>query len=564
VINKEVKPDQSQKETNIDDRYWSVDQAALGLVLSQAGKLKYKYRPIDRFDQGVDGELQIEQVDNANALGALIGVQIKGRSDCRINKDNTVSITVEEKNLLYWKRFGRPVILIVCLNPLSATSPQLYWSRVDNVSTRTIRVSLDQKFDESTRPIFLQMISEYYSFNMSHTPISLNVPLKNISEVLAGFVSTVGEVIEPVEKKLIEADTYMSQGNYKESAQLYEALSTIFDNVFLFWYNWTGCLIEQRRFNDTLGVAYKIFNKWPEKWEAHFLLGSCLGLVGKLEEARESLEKALKLMPTESIIWSNLGLTCYWQEDYEAAYVALLLASSYDKNNYIARFNLALCLTLMERYEEALYFYDESIKVNTILYDGYNNKGMLLKCLGRIWEALDTFDLAIEVVPSNPLAFRNSAFLLKDLGYNERAIQRYHMAEERGQGNMELYSSLGLLYCREGNWDAARFYFHKYYDHLKNNTNCDCVNKKHIFFDWGYEVMYIVEVDFSEDKVNVVSVECHPEYAVFNIPEMRFLLAYAHVLNIPFLIDDPHKAFKPDLNRDRNMLGLHRMNIDQN
>jgi tetratricopeptide (TPR) repeat protein len=151
-------------------------------------------------------------------------------------------------------------------------------------------------------------------------------------------------------------------------------------------------------------------------------------------------------------------------------------------------------------------------------------------------EALDAFDAAMEVDPTSALAFHNSAFLLKNLGYNERAIQLYHMAEERGMVDKEVYSSLALLYCRVGNWDKARLYWRRFYICLVNDEKQNLSNRSFVLFDLGYEVVGTVEIDFTGERANILSVNFRTENTFFDIPTMRFLLKYAHILNIPFLI----------------------------
>lgn len=128
----------------MNDHNRLVEQSGVYHVGSLAARLGYLFRQIKEHDKGVDAEIELTQ--SIGVESPIIGVQIKARSDFRKNVDNTVSITVSEQNLRYWKSFGRPVVLIM----YSDKEADVYWTRVDNASSQTIKISLDQKLDEST------------------------------------------------------------------------------------------------------------------------------------------------------------------------------------------------------------------------------------------------------------------------------------------------------------------------------------------------------------------------------------------------------------------------------
>jgi hypothetical protein len=185
----------------MNDHNRLVEQSGVYHVGSLATQLGYLVRSIREHDKGVDAEIELTQ--SIDVESPIIGVQIKARSDFRKNVDNTVSITVSEQNLRYWKSFGRPVVLMI----YSDKEADVYWTRVDNASSRTIKISLDQKFDESTVHQFARIISQYYA------NIAWNMPTKSVSEILAELGSTVGEVLTPIEQKVRAVYTLMTKGN---------------------------------------------------------------------------------------------------------------------------------------------------------------------------------------------------------------------------------------------------------------------------------------------------------------------------------------------------------------
>jgi len=519
----------------MNDHNRLVEQTGVYHLGCLAARLGYLFRQIKEHDKGVDAEIELTQ--SIGVASPIIGVQIKARSDFRKNADNTISITVTEQNLRYWKSFGRPVVLMA----YSDKETDVYWTRVDNASSRTIRISLDQKFDESTMHQFARIISQY------HANVAWNMPTKNASEILAELGSTVGEVLTPIEQKVRAVDTLMTKGRYKDAAPTCEALATIYEDAPSIWYNWVVCLLESGERDRALDVANEVLKKLPERWESYHLVGTCLGSLDRYEEAENLLLKALELAPLSPEVWNNLGLLHYWQGRNKEAYEEFYLAAAYEPDDKCSRFNLALCSTALGNYEEALHYYDACININPNFYDALNNKGRLLRYLWRIGEALDSYDSAIEIDSRNPAALCNSAYLLKDLGYNERAIQRYHMALEELPDNDSLHFNLGVLCCRTGNWKSAAYHFDKAYNLLKSDLPRKEFEGLVGIIDIGYEVAYFIRVEFTKHSVRIFSVDPEPKCALFNaVPSMRELLNQAHTINRPLPPEDPRKAFAPN------------------
>lgn len=512
-----------------------VEQTGVYYVGHLAGQLGYLFRQVKEHDKGVDAEIELTQ--SPGAVSPIIGVQIKARSDFRKTADNEISITVTENNIQYWKSFGRPVVLMA----YSDSEPGVvFWTRVDNASSRTIRIRTVQKFDESTLPQFIRIISQYYA------DLSRTLPMECVSDILMEMGLQVGDVLLPVEKKLERAHKLVDERKFDEASSIYEALANIFEDVVSIWYNWGICLLESGEGEWALNIANEALDKSPEEWRLHHLLGACLASLERYQEAEESLITALKMAPFSPEAWNNLGLLHYWQGRNEEAFGEFCLAASYNPEDGFALFNLALCSTALEDYEKALGYYDACIRVCPNLYDAFNNKGLLFRHLWRIWGALDCYDKAIEIDPQNPAALCNSAYLLKDLGYNERAIQRYHMALELRPNDGRIHFDLGLLYCRKGDLQTAEYHFCNARDYLKLDMQQEMSEGHTGIVDIGYEVAYLVRIGLAKHSATVLSVDPAPQIALFNsVPGMRELLRHAHAINKSLSPEDPRETFSP-------------------
>lgn len=515
-----------------------VEQKGVYYVGYLAGELGYLFRQIKEHDKGVDAE--IELIKEIGLQSPILGVQVKARSKFRITTDNEISVTVTEQNLTYWKSFGRPVILAA----YSDDRHEVYWTRVDNASSRTIRISLEQKFDTSTLQAFPRIISQYYA------NFSKNIEIKTVSEILTEFGSTIGEVLSPIEQKLEKAETLLSHGKFKEAATIYRALVTIYEDAPLIWHNLGICLLSLNEYKQAYDIAIKLFEKYPDNLEACNLLGSSLAGVEQYEQAEKILLTALKKKPfsvASSMLWNSLGLLHYWQGRNAEAIEEFSVAATYDPNDHNVFFNLALCSIATSEYTKALEYFDKCIANNPHNSEGLLSKGLLLSYLWRLWEALDYYDRAIQLNPRDYRALYNSADLLKDLGKDERAIQRFHMALDEIPESSLLHYNLGLLYCRKKDRPQAAYHFYKS-NKIQENT---------FLFDFGYEVAYFVIAERTGNSICVKEIQSIPQFALFygdNNP-MRKYLKKAHSINQPILPKDPRQRFAPD-NRNNKLMTM--------
>jgi tetratricopeptide (TPR) repeat protein len=501
---------------------------AVGL---QSHKLQYLFRQIKEHDKGIDAEIEITQPIHVKS--SIIGIQVKARSQFKLTAKNTIVITVTEENLEYWRNYGRPVILI-------AYSPndRLVWTRVDNASSKHIKIRLDQEFDESSLKNFTDIIHQYYM------DLTRSIPLEKVSDVLIDINETVGSILEKNEAKIREANSLLIHRKYQDAARIYEALTILYEEATTISYNLGICLFGLHQFSRTLDIAKKIIEKKPDKWQAYNLASGCLVATNRYKEGEEFLSKGLKYWPKSSELWNMLGLLRYWQENNREAEEAFIKAILYEPNNSAYHFHKALCLTALKRYKDALDSYNTCIELNPNAYDAYNNKGLLLKYLFRFEEALEYFDRAIQIQPENPWAIGNSALLLKDFGYNERAIQRCQKAFELS-ANYRLCIDLASLYCRIGQYTTAAYYFDCVYLNLYQNR--DRKNPaRDLYIDGGFTVLFFIEIEVTENGIYIIEVHDQSDLALLNEPFFKWYAANAHLINLA-PADIPSELFSPHM-----------------
>ncbi|KJH71202.1 DUF4365 domain-containing protein [Aliterella atlantica] len=347
-----------------------IEQAGVGFFACVVSKLGYLCRLTGQHDKGVDAEIELTQP--INALSNKIGIQIKSRSEFRNTQKNEISITVTEQNLHYWKSYGRPVILVT----YSVHEENLYWVRVDNASSRTIKINLDKKLDSSTQQEFPKIISLYYA------EVARNTEVKNVSFILSEIGSTINEVIDPIEKKLVAADKFMSVGKFYEAAQIYEILALVYEDVSSIWSNWVYCLMFSGEVDKAFSIAEQLAVKLPENSEAQCLIGVCLGMLNKDREAETHLLKSIKLAPRSAYAYTSLGLLYHWQDRNKESIDILAKALDYAPNNEFILVKLAMIAFILKDWNTSLNYYDKCIDVNPNFYAVLSTEVSFIKNCG--------------------------------------------------------------------------------------------------------------------------------------------------------------------------------------
>ncbi|WP_199426653.1 tetratricopeptide repeat protein [Thermaerobacillus caldiproteolyticus] len=479
-------------------------------------RLGFLFREVLHHDKGVDCEIEI-----TTSLGLdtqIVAVQIKSRSEVYVTQKNEISLTVSQQNIDYWKNYGRPVILVVYTN---AQEP-LYWTRVDNLESKNVKVPLENQFNKETIHDLSRILIEY------HREKSKSLKLKEIHEVLEEFGEDLNDIVDPIVESLKNAKNLFFKQKFKQAAEIYQSIANIYKKNCLIYYNLGICLLHLNKVDTVFEIAENLYREFPNRYEPLKLLGSAYAAIGNYFGAEQFLLKALKIQPESPDIWNSIGLINYHQGKYSEAIKAFLFSLKLHNDSF-THFNLALCYTAVNNYQYALQHYDEAIQLNEEFYDAYNNKGLLLKDLWRISEAIDNFKRAIDLDPENVKALFNYAYLLKDLGKNDKAIYFFSQALENNPNNEHIHLNLGLLYCRIENYNSASYHFKKCIRMLGISKKNLSKPLKIGISDIGYEVAFLITLEINPQfVVKVVDVKSIPELALYKgVPQMRSIVDFA-------------------------------------
>ena len=225
------------------------------------------------------------------------------------------------------------------------------------------------------------------------------------------------------------------------------------------WLNKAILFFDQSRYSDALRAcdrAIEIDKGCSGAWNTR---GNSLSMLGRYEEAQQSLDLAMQHDPKKAAsIWSNKGAAFERSGDIAKAIEAFHnsielgfdawanLAVSYsiagDMNAATrtaedavkagisrpasAFIRVGNALRDKKQFAEALVMYDRGIVTDPADADAWTNKGNALVDLERYEEALKAHDKALELTPRNPRVWINRGFVLYRLNRLEEALNDFN------------------------------------------------------------------------------------------------------------------------------------------
>ena len=190
-------------------------------------------------------------------------------------------------------------------------------------------------------------------------------------------------------------------------------------------------------------LAAAMTQKYPSHQFGWKVLGEALRQLGRLSEALTASQKAVALMPSDSIAHSNLGNLLNTLGRLEEAEASCRKAVELDPGLEEAHTNLGNALMHMGRLENAEESYKKAIVINPNLLSANYNLGLVLKKVGKLDGAVTSYGRAIALKPNFASVHSDLGIALKDLGRLEDAEASYRQAIALKPDYAEAHSNLG-------------------------------------------------------------------------------------------------------------------------
>jgi tetratricopeptide (TPR) repeat protein len=193
----------------------------------------------------------------------------------------------------------------------------------------------------------------------------------------------------------------------------------------------------------------------PEAWPAHSNLGLCLQKSGRVAEAMEHYEQALRINPDYAEAHNNMGVVLLQSGRVPEAIAQDEQALRLKPDFAEAHNNLGNALLQTGRIAEAIKQYQEGLRLNPDYTETHNNMGNALLQSGQMAEAIEQYEQALQLNPDNVGAHNNLGNALRQSGRMAEAIEQYEQALRLDPDLVETYNSLGLCLQKSGRVEEA-------------------------------------------------------------------------------------------------------------
>ena len=214
-------------------------------------------------------------------------------------------------------------------------------------------------------------------------------------------------------------------------------------------------LVTAGRFEEARQSLEMSLDLLPGQAECHFDLANVFYAAGRLDDAITEYRRAVQFDPRLAPAWYNMGVALMQGERMQDAEYAYRRAIRYAANNPETHNNLAILLQSTGRGREAIPHYKKAAALRPGFYEPRFNLGSLLQDLGRLEEARQVFEELLADCPGHTEASNNLANVLSEMGRHEQARQRFERVLAVNPGHNLSRWNLGLNQLRTGDWEAG-------------------------------------------------------------------------------------------------------------
>ena len=171
---------------------------------------------------------------------------------------------------------------------------------------------------------------------------------------------------------------------------------------------------KKKEFGEAKELAHFLIKKFPKNNLSWQILSYIYLETGKLNEARDALNNAIKIDPMDYKALINLGSILYKLRLYEKSISIFKKVLELNNNNFTAYLNLGAVYQKINDLNNAELNYLEALKINPKSSVVYNNLGNTLKDLNKFDEAENNYYKALEIDPNYVKATQNLKLLLQE------------------------------------------------------------------------------------------------------------------------------------------------------
>ena len=124
-------------------------------------------------------------------------------------------------------------------------------------------------------------------------------------------------------------------------------------------------------------------------------------------------------------------------------------------NNLKALFNKGVMLHMIGKPGEAIQYYDKYLEINPYDPEAWSNKGMALRRMGNVQDAIKAYEKGIDLNPDDATLWSNKGIALRSLGNVREAIECYDRAIQLNPNDAGIWSNKGVALQSTGKFHEA-------------------------------------------------------------------------------------------------------------
>ncbi len=203
-------------------------------------------------------------------------------------------------------------------------------------------------------------------------------------------------------------------------------------------------------------AARKLVKSHPKLAVAHFILGSAQAALGKLRDARQSLETTLRLKPDYSEARDTYGRVLFNAKAYDRAIEQFQTVLKEKPGHFKAMGNLGLALCEKGEVAGGLVALRNALELNPKQPEIRQALGRHLSASSRTaQEAIDVLEEAVKQGDKSAVVYINLAKAHGRLGQDEQAQANFAIAEEINPDSIALIAARALYFQTLGDFEAA-------------------------------------------------------------------------------------------------------------
>lgn len=260
------------------------------------------------------------------------------------------------------------------------------------------------------------------------------------------------------------AVTYEKLEKYPEAVEMYRHLSEIYPEAFEVHRKVGEFLCMMGDFKQAREFIDKAVKLEPEYIEGYIMLGNYLLNNEDYQEAINVYKEVIKTNPELAAVYHNLGTAYYNCGMKEEALEEYKKAIGLNENDYKSYYNLGVILDEIGEKEDAVLRFEHCLDIKPDFHEASNNLAIVLCSLEKYDEAIDTYIKALQYNPTNHELYFNLAMTLECQGREEHAEELYNKIIKMKPDFCDAYFNLASIKCSKGDLKDAEDYLRKVVD----------------------------------------------------------------------------------------------------